>query len=91
MTPNDRELPDAWQYGADGAAEDGVSFVAEGRAGGGNAVLRLGDGDEGRRWNAGRLGGRKYDIFIYYVAKEVEDYERIDKSLAQVLDDLAAR
>ena len=57
MTPNDRELPDAWQYGADGAAEDGVSFVAEGRAGGGNAVLRLGDGDEGRRWNAGRFGG----------------------------------
>ena len=46
---------------------------------------------EAFRLNAGRLGGRSYDIFIYYVGKQVEDYERIDKSLAQVLDDLAAR
>ena len=46
---------------------------------------------EAYRLNARRLGGRSYDIFIYYVGKEVEDYERIDKSLAQVLDDLAAR
>ena len=49
---NGRGSPDAWQCGADGAAEGGVSFVAQGRAGGGDAVLRLGDGDEGR-W----LGG----------------------------------
>ena len=46
---NGRGSPDAWQCGADGAAEDCVSFVAESRAGGGDAVLRLGDGDEGRR------------------------------------------
>jgi ribonuclease P protein component len=37
---------------------------------------------EAFRLNAGRLGGRSYDIFIYYVGKQVEDYERIDKSLA---------
>ena len=38
-------------------AQGGVSFVAKGCAGGGDAVLRLGDGDERRRWIAGRLGG----------------------------------
>ena len=46
---------------------------------------------EAYRLNAARLGGRSYDIFIYYIGKQVEDYERIDKSLTQVLDDLAAR
>ena len=46
---------------------------------------------EAFRLNVGRLGGRSYDIFISYVGKQVEEYERIDKSLAQVLDDLAAR
>ncbi|MBQ3742985.1 MAG: ribonuclease P protein component [Bacteroidales bacterium] len=46
---------------------------------------------EAFRLNAVRLGERRYDIFIYYVGKEVADYERIDKSLAQILDDLAAR
>ena len=46
---------------------------------------------EAFRLNAARLGERRYDIFIYYVGKEVADYERIDKSLAQILDDLAAR
>ena len=46
---------------------------------------------EAFRLNAARLGGRNYDIFVYYVGKEVEEYERIDKSLAQILDDLAAR
>ena len=46
---------------------------------------------EAFRLNAARLGGRSYDIFIYYIGKQVEEYERIDKSLAQVLDDLAAR
>lgn len=46
---------------------------------------------EAYRLNVGRLNGRIYDIFIYYIGKEVEDYERIDKSVAQVLDDLAAR
>ena len=54
---NGRGSPDAWQCGADGVAEGCVSFVAEGCACGGDAVLRLGDWDEGRRWNAGRLGG----------------------------------
>ena len=46
---------------------------------------------EAFRLNAARLVGRSYDIFIYYIGKQVEEYERIDKSLAQVLDDLAAR
>lgn len=46
---------------------------------------------EAFRLNAARLGGRSYDIFIYFIGKQVEEYERIDKSLAQVLDDLAAR
>ena len=46
---------------------------------------------EAFRLNAGRLAGRSYDIFIYYIGKQVEEYERIDKSIAQVLDDLAAR
>lgn len=31
------------------------------------------------------------DVFIYYVGKELEDYERIEKSIAQILDDLASR
>ena len=45
---------------------------------------------ESFRQNAVRLGGKSYDIFVYYVGKQEEAYERIDKSLAQVLDDLAA-
>ena len=45
---------------------------------------------ESFRQNAVRLGGKSYDIFVYYVGKQEEDYERIDKSLAQILDDLAA-
>lgn len=31
------------------------------------------------------------DVFIQYIGKEVEEYERIEKSVVQVLDDLAAR
>ena len=46
---------------------------------------------EAFRLNTGRLNGRAYDIFIYYVGKQVEDYERIETSLLAVLDDLAAR
>ena len=46
---------------------------------------------EAFRLNVGRLGDRKMDIFIYYVGKQVEDYERIEKSVVAVLDDLAAR
>ncbi len=46
---------------------------------------------EAYRLNAARLEGRPYDIFIYYIGKQEEEYERIDKSLAQILDDLAAR
>ena len=45
---------------------------------------------EAFRLQKGRLGDKSYDIFIYYVGKEVEEYERIEKSVAQVLDDLAA-
>ena len=46
---------------------------------------------EAWRLNRKRLGGKSYDVFVYYVGKQVEDYERIEKSLLQVLDDLAAR
>ena len=31
------------------------------------------------------------DVFIYYVGKQAEEYERIEKSIAQVLDDMASR
>ena len=46
---------------------------------------------EAWRLNAARLEDRPCDIFIYYIGKQLEDYERIDKSVAQILDDLAAR
>ena len=46
---------------------------------------------EAWRLNAARLGEKQYDVFIYYVGKQVEEYERIEKSLLAVLDDLAAR
>ena len=46
---------------------------------------------ESWRLNAGRFDGLSFDIFVYYIGKQVEDYERIDKSVAQILDDLAAR
>ena len=46
---------------------------------------------EAWRLNAARLGEKQYDVFVYYVGKQVEEYERIEKSLLAVLDDLAAR
>ena len=46
---------------------------------------------EAFRLNRSRLADKPYDIFIYYVGKEAEPYARIEKSLIQVLDDLAAR
>jgi ribonuclease P protein component len=46
---------------------------------------------EAFRLQKARLGDRSYDIFIYYISKEVEEYGRIEKSVAQVLDDLASR
>ena len=46
---------------------------------------------EAYRLNVSRLGEAKYDVFIYYIGKQAEDYERIEKSLVAVLDDLAAR
>jgi ribonuclease P protein component len=46
---------------------------------------------EAYRLNRSRLGGQDYDIFIYYIGKDVEDYGRIEKSLVALLDDLAAR
>lgn len=46
---------------------------------------------EAWRLNRERLGGKTYDVFIYYVGKQAEEYGRIEKSLVQVLDDLAAR
>ena len=48
-TSNERQHPDGRQCGADGVAEGCVSFVAEGCACGGDAMLRLGDGDARRR------------------------------------------
>ena len=46
---------------------------------------------EAYRLNRGRLGDKDYDILIYYIGKEEEDYGRIEKSLIAILDDLAAR
>ena len=46
---------------------------------------------EAYRLNRSRLGDKSYDIFIYYIGKEEEDYGRIEKSLVALLDDLAAR
>lgn len=46
---------------------------------------------EAYRLNRARLGERSYDMFIYYVGKQAEDYGRIEKSLVEILDDLAAR
>ena len=46
---------------------------------------------EAWRLNRDRLGEQDYDIFIYYISKEVEEYGRIEKSLVAILDDLAAR
>lgn len=46
---------------------------------------------ESFRRNAGRLGGKQYDIFVFYIGKQLEEYEKIDRSIAEVVDDLAAR
>ena len=45
---------------------------------------------EAFRLNQARLGGKEFEVFVYYVGKEEESYERIEKSLVQILDDLAA-
>ena len=46
---------------------------------------------EAYRLNRARLGDKSFDIFIYYVGKQAEEYGRIEKSLVEILDDLAAR
>ncbi len=46
---------------------------------------------EAWRLNCARLGDKSLGVFIYYVGKQVEEYERIEKSLVEILDDLAAR
>ena len=46
---------------------------------------------EAYRLNRARLGDKSFDIFIYYVGKQAEGYGRIEKSLVEILDDLAAR
>ena len=45
---------------------------------------------EAFRLNRAVLAGRRLDIFVYYVGKQVEEYERIEKSLVALLADLAA-
>lgn len=45
---------------------------------------------EAWRHNCPRLGDKKFDVFIYYIGKEAEDYGQIEKSLCQILDDLAS-
>ena len=45
---------------------------------------------EAWRLNCVRLGEKSLDVFVYYVGKQVEEYERIEKSLVEILDDLAA-
>ena len=46
---------------------------------------------EAYRLNKSRLGDKSYDVFIYYVGKQEEDYGRIEKSLLEILDDMASR
>jgi ribonuclease P protein component len=46
---------------------------------------------EAWRLNCSRLGEATPDIFIYYVGKEIADYERIEKSLLAILDDMVAQ
>lgn len=46
---------------------------------------------EAWRRSVGPGAAGKLDVFIYYIGKQVEDYERIEKSVSQVLDDLASR
>ncbi len=46
---------------------------------------------EAFRLNQEHLGGKSFEVFVYYVGKEEESYERIEKSLVQILDDMAAR
>jgi len=46
---------------------------------------------EAYRLNRYRLGDKSYDIFIFYAGKQAEEYGRIEKSLVEILDDLAAR
>jgi ribonuclease P protein component len=46
---------------------------------------------EAFRLNKTRLGDKTYDVFIYYVGKQEEDYGRIEKSLMEILDDMASR
>ena len=46
---------------------------------------------EAWRRSGGPGAAGKLDVFIYYIGKQVEDYERIEKSVSQVLDDLASR
>ena len=42
------------------------------------------------RLNRALPGAEGYDVFVYYIGKQVETYERIEKSLVAVLSDLAA-
>ncbi len=46
---------------------------------------------EAWRRSGGPGAAGNLDVFIYYIGKQVEDYERIEKSVSQVLDDLASR
>ena len=46
---------------------------------------------EAWRRSGAKVACAGYDVFIYYVGKQVEEYERIEKSVVQVMDDLAAR
>lgn len=45
---------------------------------------------EAWRLNRTMPGVAGYDIFVYYIGKQVEDYGRIEKSLVEIFSDLAA-
>lgn len=45
---------------------------------------------EAYRLNAPKRPALSCDVFIYYVGKQTEDYGRIEKSIGQILDDLAS-
>lgn len=45
---------------------------------------------EAFRLNASLLGGCSFDIFVQYVGKEVVEYEQIERSLSEILADMAS-
>lgn len=45
---------------------------------------------EAYRLNLDCLGGKVFDVFIYYIGTEVESYDRISESIRSLFSDMAA-